>query len=105
VPYRDVRDRWVGAEQRQPDAGADIADVTDNANRSYYQSFADVTAAVKAGGMGDWAATGSVFKNSFGTDAKSFGAAPLLDGINRLTASTGSDQYLIGVVTLTTTPR
>ena len=50
-------------------------------------------------------ATGSVFKNSLGTDAKAFGSAPLLDGINRLTASTGSDQYLIGVVTLTTTPR
>jgi hypothetical protein len=27
------------------------------------------------------------------------------NGINRLTASTGSDQYLIGVVTLTATPR
>jgi len=49
-------------------------------------------------------AMGSVFANSLGTDAKAFGSAPLLDGINRLTASTVGDQYLIGVVTLTTTP-
>jgi hypothetical protein len=50
-------------------------------------------------------ATGSVFKNSLGTDAKAFGSAPLSYGINRLTASTVGDQYLIGVVTLKTTPR
>ncbi|HEY5485066.1 MAG TPA: hypothetical protein VIK31_14880, partial [Propionibacteriaceae bacterium] len=49
-------------------------------------------------------AMGSVFANTLGTDAKAFGSAPLLDGINRLTASTVGDQYLIGVVTLTTTP-
>gem|GEM_PF-3164559 len=49
-------------------------------------------------------ATGSVFKNSLGTDAKAFAPAPLLDGINRLAASTVGDQYLLGVVTLTTTP-
>ena len=227
-------DAWTGApntiQLRAPGAtssfknvtGAVIADVTDNANRSYYQSFADVTdivrdpvtKALRAGGAGDWAATGaavsetahdpdhtyyagwalvvvyadsvaggnvtvfdggawvatnqsttfafgaaenlnaqvgvvawdgdrggsgsgdaltlnttgalmpirsdglngfvgdafnstatgSVFKNSLGTDAKAFAPTTLNGGINRLTASTAGDQYLIGVVTLKTTP-
>ena len=52
----------------------------------------------------DSTAYGSVFKNSLGTDAKAFRSAPLQPGINRLTASTAGDQYLIGVVTLKTTP-
>ena len=224
---RDENDGWSGAREtirlRAPNAasftdvtGSVIAEITDNANRSYYQSFADVTAAVQAGGTGYWAATGaavstrsaldkdtyyagwalvvvyadaltggnvtvfdggawvatnnwttfafaaaenrnarfgvvawdgdrngggggdalklntptnalipvrwdgsdgsandafdstatgSVFANSLGTDAKPFRSAPLLDGINRLTASTVGDQYLIGVVTLKTTPQ
>src|SRR5450756_1627934 len=69
-------DAWTGApntiQLRAPGAtssfktvtGAVIADVTDNANRSYYQSFGDVTTAVKAGGMGDWAATGAAVAKS-----------------------------------------
>ena len=69
-------DAWTGApntiQLRAPGAtssfknvtGAVIADVTDNAKRSYYQSFADVTAAVKAGGVGDWAATGAAVAKS-----------------------------------------
>jgi len=48
-------------------------------------------------------AMGSVFAHSLGTDAKAFRSAPLLNGINRLTASTAGDQYLMGVVTLTAT--
>jgi len=73
-------DAWTGApntiQLRAPGAtssfknvtGAVIADVTDNANRSYYQSFADVTAdvtaAVQAGGTGYWAATGAAVAKS-----------------------------------------
>ncbi len=45
-------------------------------------------------------AMGSPFKNSLGTDAKAFRPVELADGINRLTASTAGDQYLIGVVTV-----
>ncbi|WP_372595444.1 hypothetical protein, partial [Actinotalea sp.] len=48
-------------------------------------------------------ATGSGFNNSLGVDATSFAPVPLADGINRLTASTGGDQYLIGAVTVTST--
>ena len=47
---------------------------------------------------------GSEFANSLGTDAKAFRPAPLADGINRLTAYTGGDQYLIGVVTVQAPP-
>ena len=51
-------------------------------------------------------AMGSAFKNSLGVDAKAFEQPkPLLDGINRLTASTAGDQYLIGVVTVQSSPR
>jgi len=49
-------------------------------------------------------AMGSQFANSLGVDAKAFRSAPLADGINRLRASTGGDQYLIGVVTVQTSP-
>jgi RNA polymerase sigma factor (sigma-70 family) len=50
-------------------------------------------------------ATGSLYANSLGVDAKAFGSGRLLDGINRLTASTGGDQYLIGAVTVQSSPR
>jgi hypothetical protein len=53
----------------------------------------------------DSTATGSEFLNSLGTDAKAFRPAPLRYGINRLTASTTGDQYMIGVITLQTTAR
>ncbi len=48
-------------------------------------------------------ATGSGFNNSLGVDATSFASVPLTDGINRLTAATVGDQYLIGAVTVTST--
>jgi len=47
-------------------------------------------------------AMGSQFANSLGVDAKAFRPTPPADGINRLTASTAGDQYLIGVVTVQT---
>ncbi|WP_308199857.1 sigma-70 family RNA polymerase sigma factor [Actinotalea sp. K2] len=53
----------------------------------------------------DSTANGSEFANTLGVDAKGFSPRPVLDGINRLTASTASDQYLIGAVTVMTTPR
>lgn len=51
----------------------------------------------------DSTAQGSAFVNSLGVDAKAFGPVPLRDGVNRLTAGTSSEQYLIGAVTVTST--
>ena len=50
-------------------------------------------------------AWGFRWNNTFGVDAKAFGEVELSEGVHSLTASTGSDQYLIGAVTVTTTPR
>ncbi len=50
-------------------------------------------------------AMGSSWANSLGVDAKRFMPAELGEGVQQLTASTAGDQYLIGAVTITTTPR
>ncbi|MDO8106297.1 sigma-70 family RNA polymerase sigma factor [Isoptericola sp. b441] len=213
-PLTGVSVRAPGAEQAVQVEGSVIARVTDNADREYYQSFADVTDLVAAAGSGAWSvdgvataatqnqrnrsyyggwalvvvysapgtdqtvdlydggawvasntsaafsfeadgrrdgrvgvvawdgdrnangnggdtlslgpdrltplrwdgllgsandaftstAMGSPWANSLGVDAKGFAPAPLVDGINRLTAATSGDQYLIGAVTVMTTP-
>ena len=51
----------------------------------------------------DSTATGSGYANSLGVDAKGFVPQPLVDGVNTVVASTSGDQYLIGVLTVTTT--
>jgi hypothetical protein len=50
-------------------------------------------------------AMGSSWANSLGVDAKPFMPAELGEGVQHLTASTAGDQYLIGAVTVTTSPR
>ncbi len=50
-------------------------------------------------------AMGSDWANTLGVDAKPFAPVKLPDGVHRLIASTASDQYLIGAVTVTTSPR
>lgn len=50
----------------------------------------------------DSTATGWMYPNSLGVDAKGFAEVTLPSGIATLTPSTGGDQYLIGVVTVRT---
>ncbi len=50
-------------------------------------------------------AMGSDWANTLGVDAKPFVPVEMAEGLHRLTASTASDQYLIGAVTVTTSPR
>jgi hypothetical protein len=61
------------------------------------------TMAGLSGNAFDSTATGSTFANSLGVDAKSFIGRALANGVNRLSASTQGDQYLIGVVTVQAT--
>ena len=50
----------------------------------------------------DSTATGWAYPNSLGVDAKGFEDVTLPTGVGTLTATTSSDQYLIGVVTVRT---
>ena len=52
----------------------------------------------------DSTATGWRANNSLGTDAKGFAPQMLSCHVSRLTASTSGDQYLIGAITVRTTP-
>ena len=52
----------------------------------------------------DSTATGWRANNSLGTDAKGFAPQMLACDVSRLTASTSGDQYLIGAITVRTTP-
>ncbi|GIG41898.1 sigma-70 family RNA polymerase sigma factor [Cellulomonas phragmiteti] len=52
----------------------------------------------------DSTATGWLYPNSLGVDAKGFAEVTLPSGVGTLTPSTGGDQYLIGVVTVRTAP-
>ncbi|GEL99028.1 hypothetical protein CTE05_25750 [Cellulomonas terrae] len=53
APLTSAHLRGPGGSYTQV-TGTTLAQPTDNANRRYYQSFADVTALVAAGGAGDW---------------------------------------------------
>ncbi|OIQ79441.1 NPCBM-associated, NEW3 domain of alpha-galactosidase [mine drainage metagenome] len=50
----------------------------------------------------DSTAVGSAYVNSLGVDAKGFASGSLVAGVNTVVASTSGDQYLIGVLTVTT---
>ena len=66
----------------------------------------DGTAVVDSGSADnafDSTATGWVYPNSLGVDAKGFAEVELPSGVGTLTPSTAGDQYLIGVVTVRTT--
>ena len=52
----------------------------------------------------DSTATGWRASNSLGTDAKGFGEVTLACDVSSLTATTAGDQYLIGAITLRSTP-
>ena len=53
----------------------------------------------------DSTATGWRAANSLGVDAKGFVEVPLPSDVASLTATTGGDQYLVGVVTVRTAAR
>lgn len=48
-----------------------------------------------------WGSSGR-YENSLGVDAKKFEGAPTQAGVNTISASTSGDEYVIGVVTVTT---
>jgi hypothetical protein len=57
-----------------------------------------------SGNAFDSTATGWRASNSLGTDAKGFGEVTLACDVSSLTATTTGDQYLIGAITLRSTP-
>ncbi|KQR08555.1 sigma-70 family RNA polymerase sigma factor [Cellulomonas sp. Leaf334] len=65
-PFTTAQVRGPGGTYTQV-TGTTLAQPTDNANRRYYQSFADVTALVAAGGAGDWSVA-DIAVSATGTD-------------------------------------